>query len=50
MRSQLLPTPIGPHQVLMCIDAGTVGELLEEYTIEPTRGTVVDVFDGSLMA
>ena len=34
----------------MGIDPATVGEFLEQRAIEPARGTVIDILDGSLMA
>jgi hypothetical protein len=34
----------------MRFDPGAVGELLEQGAIETPRGTVVDIFDGGLMA
>jgi hypothetical protein len=32
------------------LDPATVGEFLEQRAIESARGTVIDIFDGSLMA
>src|SRR5438477_12932143 len=34
----------------MDLDPATVGEFLEQRAIESARGTVIDIFDGSLMA
>jgi hypothetical protein len=34
----------------MCIDPGTLGELLEQRAVEAARGAVIGVLDGGLMA
>ena len=37
-------------QVLVGVDPGTLGKLLEQRAIETARGAVIDIFDGGLMA
>jgi len=37
-------------QILMGIDPGTLGELLEQCAVEAARGAVIDILDGGLIA
>src|SRR5262245_66380397 len=45
--TRMIPTQ---DQVLVEVDPIAIGEFLEQRTIESARGTIIDIFDGGLVA